>query len=368
MTRNALRCDLAELFGYAHAVLFGRARSGITALFEVMGTHRDFTFIIPSNICPPILIAGIGAGTQISLADVDPETGLASDETLSSAVAAVTGQGVVMPTHLYGFVQKYPKTLEIARRRGWFVLENDCVATSARISPNAPKRAFGDGLIVSFGPGKTLDAMGGGGVFLTDDPQLAARLQEREALYPAFDQVARERETVIVGKRRRLLNQRPSKSNGSPLVERLLFEELGDLRYGFSDDLIAPLQDALGGLRAKVENCLERLEWWSEALKPSVEYAQAPSLEHVIPWRAVRRIPKFRTEVVNQLRDAGFDAGTNYQPLTANFPVLLADRLQSGAESWGREVLNLWVSEDYDRERINRAAGVISKVFDHAGL
>jgi dTDP-4-amino-4,6-dideoxygalactose transaminase len=333
-----------------------------------MGTHRDFTFVIPSNICPPILIAGIGTGAQISLADVDPETGLASDETLSSAVAAAAGQGVVMPTHLYGFVQKYPRTVEIARNRGWFVLENDCVATSARHSPNAPRRAFGDGLIISFGPGKTLDASGGGGVFLTDDPQLAARLQEREALYPAFDQIAREREKLIVLQRRGLLNQRPTRSCDSPLVEQLLFEELGDLRYGFSDDLIAPLQNAMRSLRAKVEGRLERLEWWSGALKSCVLFAPAPILEHVVPWRVIRRMPKLRSETIDALRGAGFDAGTNYQPLTANFPALLANYRQPGAERWGREVLNLWVSENYDRERINRAAGVISKVFDHGEL
>tara|TARA_E500000331_G_scaffold163757_1_gene158731 strand:- start:5552 stop:6658 length:1107 start_codon:yes stop_codon:yes gene_type:complete len=367
MTRNALKRDLAELFGYAHAVLLGRARSGITALFEVMGTHRDFTFVIPSNICPPILIAGIGAGAQITLADVDPTSGLASDETLASAILAATGQGVVMPTHLYGFVQEYPKTVEVARRRGWFVLENDCVATSARMSANASKRAFGDGLIVSFGPGKTLDAAGGGGVFLTDDSQLADQLQEREALYPAFDKVAREREELIVLQRRRLLNQRASMSKESPLVERLLFEELGDLRYGFSDDLTAPLQKALSGLRQRVESRLERLEWWYQALKPCEQFAATPTLEHVTPWRAIRRVQNFRDEIVDVLREAQLDAGTNYQPLTANFPVLLANRDQPGAESWGREVLNLWVSEDYDREKIDRAAGVILNAFERAG-
>ncbi len=367
--KRALNLDrtrriLADLFGYEHAILFGRARSSIVALFEILGTHRDFTFAIPSNVCPPILVAGIGAGAQVKLAPVDPMHGLASDSALAKAVEETKGTGVVMPTHLYGFVQDYPRTIETAKRRGWFVLENDCLATKARSIQCHAEGAFGDGLVVSFGPGKTLDAAGGGGAFLTNDPVLANELERRALLYPAIDQIAHDRELSIVAKRRRLMNERASAAPDAPMVERLLFEELGDLRYRFTEELEAPLLHAIEGFGAKVGRRRERLSWWERALQSCGERAPAPALAQPAPWRAIRRVPKVRDRVVAGLRASGFDAGTNYQSLRVNFPILLERQCFDDAESWGAEVLNLWVSDNYDRERIQRASDIIKRCLD----
>jgi hypothetical protein len=56
-----------------------------------------------------------------------------------------------------------------------------------------------------------------------------------------------------------------------------------------------------------------------------------------------------RTAIVEALRAAGLDVGTNYPPLT-------------GHNEWGDTVLNLFVREDYDRTDIQKAAEIIKGV------
>ena len=56
------------------------------------------------------------------------------------------------------------------------------------------------------------------------------------------------------------------------------------------------------------------------------------------------------------MRAAGFDAGINYPPLPG-----VTD---PSAVQWGKEVINLWVSDDYDETRIKAACEVIKRTLD----
>ena len=80
----------------------------------------------------------------------------------------------------------------------------------------------------------------------------------------------------------------------------------------------------------------------------------------------VCRIPGHRDAVATALRDTGIDAGINYPPLTDSFPRSLADQVSPSAEQWGQEVLNLWLSADYDADRIGRAVAVLERVLDRS--
>ena len=99
--------SVAEFFGYNSAVIFGRARSAITALLETLGGENEVTFIVPSNVCPSIVAAGATAKAKIITVDVEKETGLPSDEAFAAAIRKEKRPGVIMPTHLYGFNRNY---------------------------------------------------------------------------------------------------------------------------------------------------------------------------------------------------------------------------------------------------------------------
>ncbi len=352
---SALEARIARLFGYRDAVLFGRARSAVVALLEVRGGAG--AFVMPSNLCPDLWLAVHRAGASpIVLAEVDPGTGLAADEALVGAMAAQAQPGVVMPAHLYGLVQQYPKTIAYARAHGWFILENDTIATKAAGVPGCA--AFGDALVVSFGHAKGIEA-GGGGALVTSDPALAAALRARAQCYAELDDqvLADEAEFVLLARR---LRQGASGAER----ERLLLAQAPDARWRFPAALAPALDSALVGFARVLEQRRECLHLWQQALAPLASQLHTPPVACAFPWRLTLRVPDRRDDVVRGLRAAGIDAGTNFPPLSDSFPLLLADQVQPGAQQWGREVLNLWLTPEYDAPRVKQAARIIEGVFD----
>lgn len=354
---------LSDLFGYAGAVLFGRARSAISVLLEILGAGDGFNFVMPSNICSAVFAAARSSGAKVRLVAVSCDNGLASDRDLAAAVRKAEGPGVVMPAHLYGFVEDYPKTRAAAADAGWFVLENDSMAAKARLDKNDPGAVFGDALLVSFGYAKVIDA-GGGGALLTNDAKLAEELKKAAMQLPPLDGEARAREEWRMGERRRLRRAPNDDAAARKSLDNIFFAEAEDLRHGFPDDLIAPLLSSLAALPETAARRRKRAEMWDTALAPFTDALKAPAVYQPVPWRVIRRVPGRRDAVVAALREGGIDAGTNFPPLSGTFPALPADRNQEDGAAWGQQVLNLWVTDDYDLIRIRRAAGIIGNAVE----
>ncbi len=357
---------LSDLFGYGEVVLFGRARSGVVALIHVLRLSRDAAFIMPSNLCPSLLLAVHSCGVTVNLASVDKSNGLASDSELVKAMNRAAGPGVVMPSHLYGFVQAYPQVVANAQTAGWFVLENDTVATKTR-SAGAARIAFGDALLVSFGYAKGIEA-GGGGALLTDDTSLARELRSLECHFPPLDSgaIRAEEEFMLFDRQLRTKQFQGAEITGRER-EQILFQKAPGCRYRFPDVLELPLASAIDRFPAVLEDRRRRVEQWDCLLAPYSGKIMEAQADCVTPWRLIRRVPGARDSVVSALRDEGIDAGTNFPPLTSSFPTLLAGQCDEGAEQWGREVLNLWLTPTYDATRMKRAVDVIGAVLSREG-
>jgi dTDP-4-amino-4,6-dideoxygalactose transaminase len=261
-----------------------------------------------------------------------------------------------MPAHLYGLVQHYPKTIAYARAHGWFILENDTIATKAAGVPGFA--AFGDALVVSFGHAKGIEA-GGGGALLTSDPALANAVRERAQSYAGLDDKALADEAAFV-----LMARRLRQGTDEAERERLLLAQAPAARWRFPNALAAALDTALDDVGRVLEQRRQCLHLWQQALAPLASKLHTPPVACAFPWRLTLRVPDRRDELVRSLRAAGFDAGTNFPPLVDSFPLLLAGQLQPGAQQWGREVLNLWLTPGYDAARIEQAARIIEGVFE----
>jgi len=342
---------LSQLFGYEHAVLFGRARSGLAAFIEIVG--GDLPVLMPSNICPSVLSAVLGGGGKPVLVPVSPLSGLADDERMAAALARNNAaRGVVMPAHLYGIWSPYPATCRLARERGWLFLENDSMATIAV----AGKAAAGDALLVSFGPGKTIDA-GGGGAILANDASLAASLAQKAAAWPPL-QAADEAVEANLALARRSLRA----LEAAHLAEPLLQIDIAHLRHGFEESRKDRLVAALAAFRRGCERRRAVLFKWQRALAGLAEHLVLPD-EIIAPWRLIGRFrdPARRDQAIAALRQTGIDAGINYPPLTDAHPTLLGDQRHADADNWGDRVINFWLSDDYDEGRIAHAAAIIEK-------
>jgi dTDP-4-amino-4,6-dideoxygalactose transaminase len=352
---------LSRLFGFANVVLFGRARGGLAALTEILAATAGMPVLIPSNVCPAVPAALLAAGASARLVPVSNETGLVPDERFAAAMEEEGRRGVVMPAHLYGLLGEYAGTKKAALRSGWFVLENDtCAVTSANCTG---RRTTGDALLVSFGIPKTIEA-GVGGAVLTDDAALARELAARVASWPPIGDAAEEVESHI------RLTRRHLRALGRPeLAEPLLTIEAAHTRYSLPESMRARVDAALDRLPGTLERRWERVQLWQGVLAPFTDQILVPPQEVSVPWRLVRRLRHAdqRDSMVAALRQAGFDVGTNFPPLAGEFPLLFGGQNHPDAEEWGRTVINLWLTDDYDSARITAAGKVIEQMLLGAG-
>lgn len=350
--------QIAARLGAEHAVLFGRARSALLALFEALGLHGRSTIVIPSNACPSLFACAWASGVQVRLAPVSAETGINTDLALAEYLQSLSEQGhsgAVLLTHLYGFRIDFPHTRKIAKALGWVAIEND--ANSARAARSEPVEDIAR--IVSFGAGKVLDA-GLGGAVLTQDNALANTLNQIADRYPVLDAQADLDETALNLKRRALRN-----AGRSEACETLLLEEVRQLRFSFPSQANP---DLLTTLARGSENLAQRedtLGLWKEALSDFTPHLNLITLPQPAPWRMIARCsPTFRDKAVTALRRAGLDAGTNYPPLSDAFPSLAGTDAHDDADLWGRSVLNLWVDTHYDKGRIETARTLLTSFLE----
>jgi hypothetical protein len=351
--RFELSSRLCRLFGAEYAVLFGRARSAVVAAIEEI-TPLDAPVVIPSNTCSALLAAVVAAERQPVLAAVSADTGIVDDRTLVKVIQRYGRQpGMILITHLFGMLQDYPMTEIAARQAGWCILENDSLAATA-IAKSA-RVASRIGLLVSFGTGKFLDG-GGGGAIMTNDAGLAAALTWRAAEWPVFDDAAELVEKHIVLARRHLT------ALGIPgACEPILTVEATQCRHSFDARLCEGILSAIDAIPIEYARRKERLKAWHAGLAAARGELDIPPIPAQAPWRAIFRASgaRLRYRIVAALRGAGFDAGTNYPPLWDSAPRLLDVQRRHSGDVWGASVLALWLSDAYDRSRIQCAADLI---------
>ena len=357
---------VAEFFGYNSAVIFGRARSAITALLETLGGENEVAFIVPSNVCPSIVAAGATAKANIITVDVEKETGLPSDEAFSAAIRKEERPGVVMPTYLYGFHRDYNNTLAVSRDRGWFVLENDTSATRALTNDSLPKNSAGDALLVSFGSGKVIDG-GSGGALLSDDIGIVNEMRKRVAKYPPLDEKAHIIERQLVHLRRLLQNREVNYPTMCCLYEKFLPYEVSTARLAlpevFDESIITALETFPDKRLARIKQVGE----WEKLLSDISDDIAFVPLEQHSPWRFIARILRRRDLVIRNLRSKGYDVGTNYPPLHYFFPNRIDVDSSIGGDGWGNEVINLWLTPEYNEQRMITVAELIRQTLSNHG-
>jgi dTDP-4-amino-4,6-dideoxygalactose transaminase len=355
---DSVEGQLSSLFGYEYAVLFGRARAGLVAIFDELG-KRSAPALIPSNVCVAVLAAVRAAGKEVTLVSVAPTSGLADDERLASAVENSKADfGIVMPTHLYGMWADYPRTRRVASERGWFILENDSLGASIGLA----SRAASNALLLSFGAGKTIDA-GSSGAVLTNDAAFAKAIGQRAKNWPIASR-ATDLAELNATLARRYLHALDRADLGEPILET----DAAFCRNGFDERQRPNISAALARFPHENAARVARLEIWHKALSKLAPDVEQPEVPIRTPWRAIFRVREqlLRNAIVDALRSNGFDAGTNYPPLTDFFPKLLAGQAQPDAQTWGKSVLTLWLDESYDDDRIGRAAAIIAGVVARA--
>jgi dTDP-4-amino-4,6-dideoxygalactose transaminase len=118
------------------------------------------------------------AGARPVFADVEPGTLNLDPAAVEAAITPRTR--AILPVHLFGQMAAMERLLPLARRHGLALLEDACQAIGARRRVDGQWRTAGElgtAAAFSFFPSKNLGGWGDGGMVVTSDERLAARVR-----------------------------------------------------------------------------------------------------------------------------------------------------------------------------------------------
>jgi dTDP-4-amino-4,6-dideoxygalactose transaminase len=170
----ALEAEFAAYCGATHCIGVGSGTDALVLALRAAGVGPGDEVITVSHtfFADTEAIALIGAAPVY--VDVEPDTYNLDPAHLEAAITPRTK--AIVPVHLCGQPADMAPIMEIARRRGLFVLEDACQAHGAYYQGRRTG-TLGDAACFSFYCSKNLGAYGEGGAVVTDGDELAAGIR-----------------------------------------------------------------------------------------------------------------------------------------------------------------------------------------------
>jgi len=162
-----------EVAAYCGARLGVGVASGTDALIlalRALGIGPGDEVIVPSYTFVATAEAVSICGARPVFVDIDRRTYALNAGEFEERITPRTK--AVIPVHLYGHPAPMDEVMEIARRRGVRVIEDNAQAIGARVG-GRPTGGIGDVGCLSFFPSKNLGAYGDGGMVVTSDENVA---------------------------------------------------------------------------------------------------------------------------------------------------------------------------------------------------
>jgi dTDP-4-amino-4,6-dideoxygalactose transaminase len=312
--------DYAAYVGAKGAVGLSSGTAALELALRALGVGDGDEVITTAHtfIATAEAISNIGA--RPVFADIDPETYNVDPNHVETLITDRTR--AIVPVHLYGQPADLDALMEIASRRGIFVIEDAAQAHGAEIGGRRCG-SIGHLACFSFYPGKNLGAYGDAGAVTGNDPDLLAHI--------------------------RLLRDHGRTTK---------YEHV---EIGFAERIDA-LQAAI--LAAK----LPHLEGWTEARRAHARRydeklagsavttpREAPGVRHVYHWYVVRS--RDRDRLLSHLKERGIGAGIHYPIPLHRQPAYMAlgygDVSLPHTERAAAEVLSLPIYPELTAEQLD---------------
>ena len=182
-TVDAFEQAFAETVGARHAVACSNGTAALHLAMMALDVKPGEVVIAPSITFLATANCARYVGADVVFADVDPDSGLMTPQTLADALARVGGRRLraVLPVHLRGDACDLPGLEALARDAGAVLVEDAPHAVGTTMRFGNTGEIVGDVrhsamATFSFHPVKTI-ATGEGGMVTTNDPAIAARLK-----------------------------------------------------------------------------------------------------------------------------------------------------------------------------------------------
>ena len=163
--------QFAQAVGVKHCVSCANGTDAIYIVMKGLGIKPGDEVITTAHSWISTTETITQAGGKVVFCDTDSETFTIDPKQIESKITPRT-VGII-PVHLYGQPADMDRILDIAKRRGLWVIE-DCAQAHMAEYKGRKVGTMGVAATFSFYPGKNLGAMGDAGAIVTNDSKLAA--------------------------------------------------------------------------------------------------------------------------------------------------------------------------------------------------
>ncbi len=164
----------AGYLGTQHAVGVGNGTDALCLALRACGIGQGDEVITVSHTASATVAAIVMSGATPVFVDIQPDVYTLDPAKLPAALTERTK--AIIPVHLYGQAADMAPILAFARQHHLRVIE-DCAQSTGAGFDGRKTGSLGDIGCFSFYPTKNLGAYGDGGMAVTRDPALAARLR-----------------------------------------------------------------------------------------------------------------------------------------------------------------------------------------------
>jgi dTDP-4-amino-4,6-dideoxygalactose transaminase len=171
---EAFEAELSRAFDSGHAVGVANGTDAITLALMALGVRAGDEVVTTPLTAAFTALAVSRLGAKPVFADVEPDTLTLSAPSVEGRITPRTR--AILPVHLYGNACDMEAILGVARKHALPVVEDACQAHGARLG-GVSLGTIGELGTFSFYPTKNIGALGDGGMVVTRDEALAAKLR-----------------------------------------------------------------------------------------------------------------------------------------------------------------------------------------------
>jgi dTDP-4-amino-4,6-dideoxygalactose transaminase len=166
--------SIAAYLGVKHAIGLASGTDALVIALRALNIGEGDEVIIPAYTFFATAGTVMSVGAKPVIVDVDPQSYQIDVSKIEAAITPKTK--AIIPVHLYGLPAEMNPILEIARRHGLKVIEDNAQGFGAEYL-GKKTGSFGDIGCLSFFPTKNLGAYGDGGAVVTNDSSLAEQMR-----------------------------------------------------------------------------------------------------------------------------------------------------------------------------------------------
>ena len=166
--------SVATYLGVKHAIGLASGTDALVIALRALNIGEGDEVIIPAYTFFATAGTVMSVGAKPVIVDVDPQSYQIDVSKIEAAITSKTK--AIIPVHLYGHPAEMNPILEIARKRGLKVIEDNAQGYGAEYLERKTG-TMGEVGCLSFFPTKNLGAYGDGGMVVTNDDALAEHMR-----------------------------------------------------------------------------------------------------------------------------------------------------------------------------------------------